>query len=192
MDWVKARRSVRWLLALTVLLSAACGGLRNHMHKIPVTSTPPGAAITVDGRPMGQTPALIWLTRKAKVHVVRVEYPGYGPVEIRTSREPSGTAFLGDLVMGFVCSLPLTAYQELSDHHATFGLNALGFIGLFVLLDAAQGGIYDLWPKELTVTLRKSAGGEDRGDGVRTVVLAPEAMRELVWIRVQLGPGGDR
>ena len=191
MDKVKARRPVPSLLAATVLLSAACGGLRNHMHKIPVTSTPPGASITVDGRPMGRTPALIWLTRKAKVHVIRVDYPGYGPVEIRTSRAPSGTAFLGDLVMGFVCSLPLTAYQSLSDHHTTFGLNALGFIGLFVLLDVAQGGIYDLWPKELTVTLVRLTG-EAGGDGVRTVVVAPEAMRELVWIRVRLDRDVDR
>jgi hypothetical protein len=89
--------------------------------------------------------------------------------------------------MGFVCSLPLTAYQSLSDHRSTFGLNALGFISLFVLLDVAQGGIYDLWPKELTVTLERSAG-EAGGESVRTVIVAPEALRDLVWIRVKLEP----
>jgi hypothetical protein len=187
-DEARGPRLAAVLGAVALAAATACGGLRNHMHKIPVTSAPPGASITVDGRPMGRTPALIWLTRKAKVHVIRVEYPGYAPSEIRTSREPSGTAFLGDLLAGFVCSLPLTAYQSLSDHHTTFGLNALGFIGLFVLLDVAQGGFYDVWPKELTVTLVKDGGQE----GVRTIEVSPGALRELVWIRVKLAQPGDR
>jgi hypothetical protein len=56
------------------------------MQRIPVTSAPAGATIALNGAALGVTPVEIRLDRKQKNQVIRIELPGYNPVEIRVKK----------------------------------------------------------------------------------------------------------
>lgn len=84
---MNARRSALlppqiWFAAALVLglLSTGCatitGGAREQ--KVKITSTPPGAAVLVDGDSQGSTPTEVYLDRH-KVHHVQIDHPGYEP-----------------------------------------------------------------------------------------------------------------
>ena len=178
------RRTVAGAAALVVLAAATtagCGGLRTRWQKVPVTSSPPGAAVFVDGRASGTTPVTIWLKRRAGRHVVRIEAPGYDPVEIRSGRTTNAAVLLVDVALGILPAWPIAMVRSLNDKDAHPLAYAAGFGLAFTLVDMAQGGIYDVKPEAVVVTLVKS-GGEPR---TRTIELAPEVMRNLTWIRVR-------
>ncbi len=177
----RRRAALTVLAALTAAFVPGCGSMGNHMQRIPVTSAPAGATIAVDGKPRGTTPVMVWLPRKGRSHVVRIECPGYDPVELRTEREFSGSYLLGNALLGAALSLPLSIAESISDRGDHFFLYAFGFGGLFTLIDFAQGTGHVLRPRELHVTLIKAAG-EPR---VRTIILDADEMRNIMWIRVR-------
>lgn len=170
------------LLLLSFAAASGCGSIRNHMQRIPVTSVPIGASVAVDGRPGGQTPVMIWLDRRAKEHVIRIESPGYDPVEIRSERTTNGPVLLGDFLMGLAPALLIAMARSLNDHDAHPLAYAAGFGILFSLIDLSQGTTYDVKPKEIVVTLIRTLGEPK----ARTIVIEAEDMRKLVWIRVRL------
>jgi hypothetical protein len=64
-----------------------------------------------------------------------------------------------------------------------WGLSAAAFGGVFTLIDTGGGGKgYNLSPKDLTVTLTK-ADGTPRVD---TLLVDPDELRNVKWIRVRL------
>jgi len=190
------RKNAAFLFILTlacVLLVPSCAVLtRTSEQGIPVTSFPAGAAVIVNGIWQGRTPLAIKFTRWEKGHVVRIESPGYNPVEIRLRREVSADTILGSFLLGLVPGIaPALAY--LGSPHTTpseektipsiyFGSAAvLG--GLFALMDLGSGQEYTLTPKNLTVTLTK-ADGTPRVD---TVLIDADDLRNVKWIRVLSG-----
>jgi len=84
------RRASRFFLFLTltsILLAPDCATItRRSTQKIPVTSSPAGAMVSVNGVPQGITPVEVKLTRTVKNQIVRIESPGYDAVEIRPKR----------------------------------------------------------------------------------------------------------
>lgn len=160
---------------------SGCGGMGNRMQRIPVTSVPPGAMVTVDGKPGGETPVTIWLARKDKGHVIRIECPGYNPVEIRPERVPSGRTYLGNLLLGAAVAMPIAMYQALTDHSDHFMAMTVGFGGLFALVDYGLKTDRVLRPKELNVTLIR-VSGEPR---VEVLLIDAAAMRDIKWIRIR-------
>ena len=180
-----ARYRNRTALTVLAVLAAAfvsgCGGMGNRMQRIPVTSVPPGALITVDGRPGGETPVTIWLSRNDKGHVIRIECPGYNPVEIRPERAPSGRTYLGNLLLGAAVALPIAVYQSLTDHDDHFMAMTVGFGGLFALVDLGLKTDRVFRPKELNVTLTK-VSGEPR---VAVLLIDAALMQDINWIRVR-------
>lgn len=102
------KRKTQIILALlisSVFLFQNCVTLiSGTSQKIPVTSSPSGAKIIVDGEETGHAPMVLKLKRKKKSHIIRVEKPGYNPVEIRitqkTSAELSMLSILGNAVYG--------------------------------------------------------------------------------------------
>ncbi len=169
------------LIGLVLAASAGCGGLRTRWQKVPVTSTPPGAAVFVDGRASGSAPVTIWLKRKARRQVVRIEAPGYDPVEIRSDRTANPALILVDVLLGSVPAWPIAMVRALNDKDSHPLAYTAGFGLLFTLIDAASGGLYDVKPKAIAVTLIKSRGEPT----AREIVLAAEDMRNLTWIRVR-------
>ena len=71
-------RVLLFMIFASVLLSPGCAMLtRNSEQRIPVTSSPVGAAVIVNGIWQGVTPLVIKRLRWEKGHVIRIESPGY-------------------------------------------------------------------------------------------------------------------
>ena len=74
-------------------------------QKIPVTSTPVGAEVTVDKERVGFAPLNLSLTRD-RDHTVRIEKPGYVPVEIRVERESTGVGRGSSFTVALISAPP--------------------------------------------------------------------------------------
>jgi hypothetical protein len=109
------------VVALAGLVSTGCGSIVNGMKQdIAITSSPGGATVTVDGVERDSTPIVVPLSRK-HAHVVKVEQPGYAPVERSITTETSDWVW-GNILFG-------------------------GLIGLAV--DSLSGGMHELGPEQV-------------------------------------------
>lgn len=182
------------ILALTsVLLSTGCAILtRKSTQRIPVTSSPVGAAVIINGIEKGRTPLMIELDRILKGPVIRIESPGYNPVEIRVRRKISGETILGSFLLGLapgiVPALLLLgsdhAEADPSDEHvilSAYFKSAAVLGGVLALTDFGSGKEYMLTPKNLNVTLTR-ADGPPRVD---TMNIDAGDFRNVKWIRVR-------
>jgi hypothetical protein len=177
------------LLTLTsVLLSPGCATLtRESTQRIPVTSSPAVATVFVNGVNQGVTPREIRLGRKQKGQVIRIESPGYNPVEIRPEKKLSGGVVLSNFLLGLMPGLLPAAFWSLG--HPTgsdavgfliWGLSAAAFGGWFTAIDINSGIAYGFRPTDLTVTLTK-ADGTPRVD---TLLVDADDFQNIKWIRV--------
>lgn len=180
------------VLPLTIaLLSPNCGTLtRSRMQRIPVTSAPAGATIALNGAPLGVTPVEIRLDRKQKNQVIRIELPGYNPVEIRVKRKFAGGIVPGNILFGAAAGfvpaglfgwINILKGDPFNDNSAWIwaGLTA-AFGAAFTAVDMGDGSGYGLSPKDLTVTLTK-ADGVPRVD---TLLVDAEDLLNIKWIRI--------
>lgn len=186
--------------SLTILLSVLCASncatiTRKRTQRIPVTSSPVGATVSVNGSVKGVTPLEVGLARNKKGQVIRIESPGYNPVEIRPQRRLSGGTIVGNFLLGLIPAyVPAKVWNDSYVEHASigpgwefsaqlvavWGLSAAAFAGLFTLIDSTGDG-YTLTPKELTVNLQK-ADGPPRVD---SILIDAEDFRNVTWIRVR-------
>ncbi len=186
------RKNTVLLLLLTLtsaLLVPNCATLtRKSTQKIPVTSSPTGATVSVNGVQQGVTPLEVKMARKKKGQVIRIESPGYNPMEIRMKHKFSGIPhLLSDVLLGAFIGLWLTMAVGSGGYDAWIE----GFkyrwpwvpaaIGSLLLVDLAPGKGYTLTPKELIVTLKK-ADGAPRVD---TMFVDADEFRNIKWIRVR-------
>lgn len=115
-----------------VTMTLALGGCGSIVHgttqQVSLSSSPMGASITVNGRPLGTTPAAVDLQRKDS-HVIRIELDGYQPYEVALTRSVSGWVW-GNIVFG-------------------------GLLGLAI--DARTGGLYKLSPEQVMASLAREA-----------------------------------
>ena len=92
----------------TVPLATGCGTFVNGMHQdLTVTSNPGGADVSVDGVPLGTTPVVTSVSRKHG-HVVKVEQPGYHPVEASIVPETSAWEW-GNVIFGGIIGVAVDA-----------------------------------------------------------------------------------
>lgn len=134
------------IILLPTLLLTSCATIVNGTtQRITFTSCPPHANIWVDNCKMGQTPAMIDLTRSDN-HLIRIELDGYAPYEILVRKRLSKWVF-GNIIFG-------------------------GVIGLVV--DLATGGIYRLTPEQISAHLMATNGNSmTTSDGYIAVTLQP-------------------
>lgn len=183
--WRKNAAPLLLLTITSVLLSPGCATLtRKSTQRIPVTSAPVGATVIVNGVEKGVTPLTITLARKLKGQVIRIESPGYDPVEIRPQRKLSGIPVLGNFLLGvypgFLAAL-LVGLDDNTMGPLVWGLSAAAFGAGFTAIDISDGRGYGLRPTDLTVTLTK-ANGTPRVD---TMLIDAEDFRNVKWIRVR-------
>ena len=198
------------VLVAAVFFCQNCATLITRRSKeIPVTSSPAGARITVDGESAGQTPVVLKL-KKSKGHIIRVEAPGYNPLEIRIKRKISFSTVLsvvGNLgILGWLG--PFVALRA-GGIEARLGIppmisvcvgsdemvkrDNLILLGLFlgvgcgILIDALTGANSTLSPAELNVTLTEIEGQAQPG----IIILDADEVQNIKWIRVKLA-GSDR
>jgi hypothetical protein len=178
---------VALLVTLTgVFLAPSCAMMsRSPEQGIPITSTPSRATVVVNGVRKGVTPLTIWLKRKQKGQVIRIESPGYDPVEIRVGKKISGAPLLGNLLLGLIPGIWPTAMYSLA-HEGGAGpiwiMSAAAFGAFFTALDGISGAINEFEPKEIIVRLKK-ADGPPRVD---TILLDADELKNVKWIRVAL------
>ena len=184
--WRKNAAMLLILILTSVLLSPGCATItRNSEQRIPVTSAPKGATVFVNGRRQGVTPLSLWLVRKDKNQIIRIECPGYNAIEIRPKRRPSGASFFGNLLLGLIPAIvPASLHSLANDGEGAmliWSLSAAAFGTLFTVVDSGSGAINDLEPKEISVTLKKA----DRTPQVDTLLVDADDFREVKWIRVR-------
>ena len=168
------------------LLTGACAVMsRGTTQSIPVTSTPTGATVRVDGKERGATPLTLTVPRTPKDQVIRIESPGYELLEIRLKRGHSSRFVTRDMSLGLLLGFLGGAFLN-AGTHGDSGINLLigpaAAMGAFLLIDLASGAAYDLAPVELAVTLTKSQGPPH----VEVLEIDAAAARRLKWIRVHL------
>lgn len=114
------------IAAVSLVSTAACATIMQGPNQgIAVDSTPTGAAISVDGQPMGTTPAVLRLPRK-DAHLVRLELDGYAPYEMQLQKKMSGWVW-GNLAFG-------------------------GIVG--VIVDGSTGAMYRLTPGDVSASMQ--------------------------------------
>jgi len=180
------------LALMSVLLSPGCATLtRSRQQIVFVTSSPLGAAVTINGIEKGVTPLMMKLDRTLRRPVIRIESPGYNPVEIRVRRKISGETIPGSLLLGLAPGI-VPALLLLDSDHARIDssdepailsayLKSAAVLGvLFVSIDLGGGKGYTLTPENLMVTLTKADGTPE----VNAVLLDADDLRNVNWIRV--------
>jgi hypothetical protein len=183
-------RVLAFLILSSVLLAADCATItRRSKQRIPVTSHPVGATVIVNGVQQGVTPLVLRLPRKEKGQVIRIESPGYNPVEIRPKRKMSGGPMAGNFALGLMPGAVLAmGYGMEHDEDENVDmmsmliwmLSAAAFGGLFTAVDSGGKG-YELEPRELTVTLTKAEGSPR----VETILIEADDFQAIKWIRVR-------
>jgi len=192
---MKNLRENRFFLILalaSILLAPSCATItRKSIQRIPVTSNPVGASVIVNGVQQGVTPLEIGLARKEKGAVIRIESPGYNPVEIRPETKKSQGLFFPNFLLGLIPGTTLALFwwagseANPGDHPEVtavlIDVLAAALVGaLFTAIDE-QGKGNVLEPKELNVTLTK-ADGTPRVD---TVLVDADRFGDIKWIRVR-------
>lgn len=147
------------VFALAVVLSAGCASIMHGTtQKIGVSSSPTGASVIVDNKPLGMTPVFADLKR-GEEHIISIEAPGYQKAQLTVTKSVSGWVW-GNIVLG-------------------------GLIGLAV--DAITGGLYNLSPEQITAELKKSdvSASVNDGDVVVLAVLKPDPTWQKVGQLIQ-------
>jgi hypothetical protein len=179
------------LALVTLLVEPGCATLlRRTTQRIPVTSSPAGATVSVNGEALGTTPLQIKLTRWKRKQIIRIESPGYNPFEIRAQRKIKADPVAGNLLFGLlVGSVPAAVHRH--DHETTepegvddswliWVLWATAVSSVFTAMDLGGGQAYEVRPKELVVTLTK-VDGPPRVDTIHVDI---DEFRDVKWIRV--------
>jgi len=185
----RADRFFLLLPLLGVLLTPNCATLTGkRTQRIPVTSSKAGATVIVNGVQQGVTPLEVRLATKKKGQVIRIESPGYNPVEISVKNRISVFILLSDVLLGAAAGIVwISGGVEQGDPplwKARWPL-VLAVAGSLTLLDLSTGKGFILEPRDLTVTLTK-ADGTPRVD---TMLVDAADFRNVKWIRVRLMSG---
>lgn len=133
-----------FVVVASCLVLAGCATIMHGSGQdVGFSSTPTAAKVTVDNKPLGNTPVIAKLARKDN-HVVKMELEGFQPFEATLTRKTSGWVW-GNVLFG-------------------------GLIGLAV--DAISGGLYNLTPEQVAGQLAKqSASGFGKNDKVAIFVV---------------------
>jgi PEGA domain len=184
------------LALLNFLIAPGCAILtRARSQGIPVTSSPAGAIVSVNGQKWGATPTTISLDKKKpRIHVLRIESPGYDPLEIRVKHAMSAGPILGNIVLGTLVGVGVGALVAIIRDEPWFSTDPNAFasekwmqasipaaiVGAIVV-DASSGKAFTLKPRELIVTLKKSDGPPR----IDTILVDADDFQNIGWIRVR-------
>ncbi len=176
-------------VASTLLLQNCATIVYGTYQKIPATSNPPGAEISVDGEVKGVTPLVLRL-KKTKSYVIRIEKEGYNPLDIIMKKEGSskgGFVRIGTVLVGGIGGYLLAkiAYSNVEYDNVEVLLLPWCIWGLFfsgtIAMDIIGGGLYKLSPAELQVTLTQKEGRAR----IDLIVINAAQSDNIKWIRIK-------
>lgn len=137
-----------YFLCAPLFLMSSCATIMHGTNEtVGISSNPTNALVYVDNKFVGNSPAIVKMSRKDS-HIVRIELEGYKPYEVTLTPELSGWVF-GNIVFG-------------------------GFLGLAV--DAITGGLYQLTPTQIQAEMSKTDIAYSKGDddSYIAVVMKPD------------------
>ncbi len=190
-------RNILAFVVASVFLFQGCATVSSSWgEKIPVTSSPMGAKIFVDGKEKGETPLELTLKRKQD-HLIRIELDGYDPYEISIGRKKSPwKSIVGNLIVG---GLPFGMAAEriwgevasvdkpITGEYFWYGFLA-GFVA-FMAVDLATGSMDTLTPKKVVVDLTRKGRGEPR---TRAMFIDSDELENITWISIRCADTDDR
>ena len=174
------------LLALLMALpSPGCATLfRTGTRPIPVTSSPGPSMITVNRKTQGQTPIEIRLIKRRRGQIIRIESPGYDPLEIRVGQDATAPNYVTDALLGAAAGgLIALAQASAKDHHdfwTALAVYAPAGAAIRILIDLLIGAADPPRSRELLVKLTKAVGPPR----VETMSIAAEEFKTVKWIRI--------
>lgn len=90
---------IKWLLATPVIAATGCATIINgETQDISINTSPAGANVYVDAKPIGKSPLVAQVKRKDGT-VIRVEHPDYKTEEIHL-KTTSSAFFFGNILFG--------------------------------------------------------------------------------------------
>jgi PEGA domain len=194
------------LLVASVFSCQNCATIISGTSKeIPVTSNPVGARITGDGEELGYTPLILKLKKKND-HIIRVDKPGYNPLEIRINRKISGSLaisiignggtlgpigailglFVGSALIEENRTKDMTLGELLGEISLSFLIGSVIGTAVGVFGDLSSGAIYTLSPADLILTLTKIEGIPQPD----IIVMDSGQFQNIRWIRIKLPDSG--
>jgi hypothetical protein len=115
---------MRICVLLSSVLLAGCATMMHGVdQEVPVSSSPPGAEVRVDGELHGVTPLVLKLRRESD-YLVEISKPGYRPVTLglkSTSARVAKSLLLGGMV-GFAIDSATGATKQLRPDTVTVTL----------------------------------------------------------------------
>ena len=152
----------RFALAAAGLVSANCATLQMNgpSQRIRVTSTPPGAEVSLDGRPAGATPAEVTVSRRNRAPVIRVEKDGFRPHEQKLQRSQSwwllaDAALAGALYLAVALTVSGPSAWEIGEGPPTFNENliAASVAAAPLVVDFLSGAAFTFRPGQVDAAL---------------------------------------
>ncbi|MEN6310374.1 MAG: PEGA domain-containing protein, partial [Acidobacteriota bacterium] len=163
-------------------------------QKIPVTSNPVGAKVFADGKEMGVTPFSLSL-KKDVDHTIRIEKPGYNPVDIQLvstqSKSPDQMLMLIPVLAGIGAAVGLVLEPEDGYGGAIYcGIigGALIGLGLWLASSLSSAKARRLTPTVLRVRLEKAQS--EAQTRTHVVILDRDQLKDIRWIRISCAEGG--
>ena len=141
------------ILAGSIVSTGACATIMQGSNQgIAVNSTPAGASVSVDGKPMGTTPTVLRLERRS-AHTVRLEMQGYAPYEMQLEKKLSGWVW-GNIAFG-------------------------GVVG--VIVDGTTGAMYRLTPNAVDASMETRTAMVDGRPTIQVaIVMSPDPSWEQI------------
>lgn len=189
-------RLFSYALIITLIFQAGCATQSTRLQKIPVTSNPVQARISVDGQEIGYTPLTLSLLRDRN-HIIKIEKEGYEPALIQVqpgTKAGVSTAeriivglpiTIAGMCLGAVIGYLVSPTQPSSDHkYGSFviGGAVLGAVpGVMIMASKTSPS---LEPGVINIILKQRPEGEAAGSSVQTIQLTPEQLSSLRWIRI--------
>jgi len=181
------------LMISSAFLFQSCATiLRGTSQKIPVTSSPIGAKIIVDGKEVGTTPLNLKLRRK-KIHHIQIEKEGYEPFTLIINRKTSMfPSLVGNYIIGGMTGAMLFQAILPEENRSFFGGGG-GFIeskvilgllvgwGAAIAVDFITGANYILSPDNLILSLSK---GNEKSQS-NLIMIDEEHYQKIKWIRIK-------
>jgi len=206
MDMTTAAKPSAFIAVVTVcalLFQFGACAYSTKPQSIPVTSNPVGARIIADGQDSGTTPLTLSLKRNAD-HKIRIEKPGYNPVDIllvsksRSAGQKIAHVGVGLLLIASIVIIGGLIGDEIDSQDGEScqmeGLQngmLIGAVAGTALVLLASSRLSNAWlmPFVLKVALRETQPSSQARTNV--IVLDRDQLKEIRWIRISCAEGGE-
>lgn len=178
----------RWMALALAVAASGCSLVNGPRQVVAVRSTPSGAAVMLDGEPVGVTPMDVRVLRHNADPMLSIEMDGFEHVDRELERGFSGL-FVGDVLLaGFFGSA--FVFGAGTGGESTGTVVGMGALGLALILGPpfAMGSPFD-FPTEVEVSLTPLAD-DPKGsrDPARSMVFDSET--DMVDLRRLVAAGG--